>query len=170
MEAVQDLEYCKSYRTRVLLFNEGTTGGTVTFGRYYFDEIRELVGKTILGINVDLGNTSVLDPGNITFDDYTGFAAGMQYQNASKFDLPLFFLNLYNDKKELIVENFPAYLLTGINLNSGINGSNNPAFAKPGKKYIFPLNTKLNIRESYFFGNANLTADNVVISVNFYYI
>lgn len=169
MEAVQDLNYLKSYRTRVLLFDEGTTGGTNTFGRYYFDEIRELVGKTIVGINVDLGNTSALDPGNISFDDYTGFAANFRYQNATKFDLPYFFLNLYNDQKELIMENFPCYALTDVNLNSGINGNANPILTRPGQKYIYPLNTKINVRASYIFGNANLTPDNVVISVTFYY-
>lgn len=157
----------KTFRTRVLLFNEGTTGGTNTFGRYYFDEIRELTGKTIVGFNVDLGNSAATDPGNISFDDYTGFANGFRYQNATKFDLPYFFLNIYNDQKELILENFPCYLATGINLNSGYNNGPGKRF---GTKYIYPINSKINIRESFIFGNANLTPDNVVISVNFYYL
>jgi len=151
----------------VLLFDAATSGGTTTFGRYYFDEIRELSGKRIVGFNVDLGLHQVTSPCNISAKDNTGTVHGQPYQNAYVFDVPNFFLNIYNDQKELILENFPCLLAANYNLNSGINSGGGK---KPGTKYIFPLDTKINIRESYIFGNANLILDNVVISVNFYYI
>lgn len=160
-----NLQAVKTFRTAVLLFDNATTGGTNTFGRYYFDEIRELSGKNIVGFNIDLNPQFGVLPGNISNFDYTHTAAGQPYVIASKFELESFFLNLYNDKKELVLENFPCLLATNLNLNSGNNLT-----PTPGRKRVYPLGTKLNIRESYVYGNANLLPDNVVISVNFYYI
>jgi len=158
-------ECLKIYRTRVLLFDEATTGGTTTFGRYFFDEIRELTDKTIVGFNVNIGQDSVIYYADVPANDYTQTVQGTNMQYATRFDLPYFYLNIYNDKKELIVENFPTLLAANWNLNQQPNVS-----AKHGgTNFIYPLNSKINIRESYVFGNASLTPNNVAISVTFYY-
>ena len=36
---VENIKFTKTFRTKVLLFDEATSGGTTTFGRYYFDDI-----------------------------------------------------------------------------------------------------------------------------------
>lgn len=162
---VENIKFTKTYRTKVLLFNEATSGGTTTFGRYYFDDIRELTGKQIVGFNVDLGYHAVTQPATITDTDQTATAQGLPYINAQVFDLPLLFLNFYNTERELILDNFPALLATGYNLKNATI-----LFGPPlGQRYIFPLDCKLDIRSSYIFGNATLIPDNVVVSINFYY-
>ena len=165
--AGNNYESVKIYRTRVLLFDEATTGGTQTFGRYYFDEIRELNDKLIVGFNVNIGYDSVLYYADISQTDFTQTTQGQNIGYATRFDLPYFYLNIYNDKKELIVENFPALLAANWNLNQQPNFT---LGRHGGTNFIYPLNSKINIKESYFFGNANLTPDNVAISVTFYYI
>jgi hypothetical protein len=164
-QPAQNIKFTKTFRTEVLLFNEATSGGTTTFGRYYFDDIRELNGKQIVGFSVDLGYNAVTRPATITNDDFTQYTQGANYSIATEFDLPALFLNLYNDQKELILDNFPALLATGF------NAKNATIFFGPplGQRYIFPLDCKLDIRSSYIFGNATLIPDNVVVSVNFYY-
>ena len=63
---VENIKFTKTFRTKVLLFDEATSGGTTTFGRYYFDDIRELNGKQIVGFSVDLGYGAVTRPASIT--------------------------------------------------------------------------------------------------------
>jgi hypothetical protein len=162
---VENMNFKKTFRTKVLLFNEGGTGGTTVFGRYYFDDIRELNGKQIVGFSVDLGYDAVTRPASITNADYTNYTQGLAYTNATIFDLPALFLNFYNTEKELILDNFPALLATGYNAKNATI-----LFGPPlGQRYIFPLDCKLDIRSCYIFGNATLIPDNVVVSVNFYY-
>ena len=112
-ELAQNIKFTKTFRTEVLLFNEATNGGTTTFVRYYFNDIIELNGKQIVGFSVDLGYNAVTRPATITNDDFTKFTQGANYSIATEFDLPALFLNLYNDQKELILDNFPALLATG---------------------------------------------------------
>lgn len=162
---VENIKFTKTFRTKVLLFDEATSGGTTTFGRYYFDDIRELNGKQIVGFSVDLGFDAATRPASITNADNTNFAQGLPYINANVFDLPALFLNFYNTEKELILDNFPALLATGYNAKNATI-----IFGPPlGQRYIFPLDCKLDIRSCYIFGNATLIPDNVVVSINFYY-
>ena len=157
-------ECLKTFRTIVRLFENASIGTTNTFGRYYFDEIRELVGKNIVGFNIDLNSQFGFLPGNIPNNDYTLSAQGIPYTYASKFELDKYFLNFYNDKEELILENFPCLLATNLNINSGNNST-----PTPGKKRVYSLNTKIDIRKCFIFGQALSNFSNLVISVNFYY-
>lgn len=170
-QPAQNIKFTKTFRTEVLLFNESTSGGTTTFGRYYFDDIRELNGKQIVGFSVDLGYNAVTRPATITNNNFTQYTQGANYSIATEFDLPALFLNLYNDQKELILDNFPALLATGINTKNAtiFPPKGGPFGISLGQRYIFPLDCKLDIRSSYIFGNATLIPDNVVVSVNFYY-
>lgn len=159
-----NIESLKTFRALVRLFNEPTTGGTNTFGRYYFDEIPQLQNKIIVGFNVDLNPEFGVLPGNLWLYDYTKIVGGLPAYNANAATLAELFLNIYNDRDELIMENFPCLQATSINLNSG-----NWSTPKKGEKKVFPLNTKIKIKQSFIFGNSNFTQNNIVVSINFYY-
>ena len=151
----------KIYRLNVQLFLEAGSGAQ--FGRYYFPEVRELNGKEIVGINVNIGGNAATSLANIVEIDTTNFAQGISYTIADDTALKSFFVNIYNDKKILIMENFPALQLADWN---SLYGSNRTT---KHQRKIYPLNTKLNIRECYIFGDASLAKDNLCISMNFYY-
>lgn len=163
MEALSNPQFKKTFRTTVQMFREATTG-TNAFGRYYFDDIRELYGKNIVGFNVDAGNLNVLYPSNLPPLDKTTFVNGQPlYVAELQLTLQYFYLNLYNDQGELILDNFPCGAATNYNNNYSIP----PRYSK---KNILPLDTKIDIRKSYIFGNfAAIGIDNLGISVNFYY-
>jgi hypothetical protein len=170
MNHLSNPSFLKTFRTTVQMFKDTTTG-TNTFGRYYFDEIRELTGKNIVGFNVDAGDISALFQNNITNQDETVFINNAPlYVAELQLTLQNFYLNFYNENSELIIENFPC--AAAFNYNEFKNyGALYPGLTGFYKfKNIIPLDTKINIRKSYIFGNFSaLGIDNLGISVNFYY-
>ena len=149
------------------MFRDATTG-TNTFGRYYFDEIRELSGKNIAGFNVDAGRINALYANNLPQLDLTTYVNNAPlYVAELQLTLQSFYINFYNENDELIVENFPCGAATNYNEFKPIPVAF-PGFFK--YKNIIPLDTKINIRKSYISGNFSaLGIDNLGISVNFYY-
>jgi hypothetical protein len=167
MDHLSNPQFLKTFRTTVRMFREATTG-TDTFGRYYFDEIRELTGKNIVGFNVDAGNINALFQSNLPQLDLTTFVNNAPlYVAELQLTLQSFYLNFYNENEELIIENFPCAAA------ANYNEVKNFPVLYPGRfkyKNIIPLDTKINIRKSYIFGNFSaLGIDNLGISVNFYY-
>ena len=167
MNHLSNPQFLKTFRTTVQMFRDTTTG-TNTFGRYYFDEIRELTGKNIVGFNVDAGDLNVLYQNNITYQDQTIFINNAPLYIAElQLTLQNFYLNFYNESEELIIENFPCAAAANYNEQKTFPVIY-PGFFK--YKNIIPLDTKINIRKSYIFGNFSaLGIDNLGISVNFYY-
>lgn len=164
MEALSNPKFTKTFRTTVQMFRDPTIGTNV-FGRYYFSEIRELYGKQIVGFNVDPGEFNNFFPYSITSLDFTTFVNNNPLYIADlQIPLKSLFINIYNDKDELIIDNFPAAAATDHNTTTfGVMNIFN-------KKNIIPLDCKIDIRKSYIFGNfAALGIDNLAISVNFYY-
>ena len=151
----------KIYRLNVQLFRE--PGTLTSFGRYYFPEIRELNNKQIVGICVNIGGAAKTDDANIVDVDTTNFLQGINYTIANANSLKNFFLNIYNQEKVLIMENFPCLQLADYNAQYGNNNT-----IKHQRK-IYPLNSKINIRECYIFGDTTTAKANLCVSMNFYY-
>ena len=75
------------------------------------------------------------------------------------------YLTLYNDNNEIIFDQAPLNLFTNYNSNYPQPGTG----LRNGKKQIIPINTKINIRQSYVKGTPGFTAFDTYISFNFYY-
>jgi hypothetical protein len=164
MEALSNPKFTKTFRTTVQMFRD-TTAGTNVFGRYYFNEIRELYGKNIVGFNVDPGEFNNFYPYSIPNPDYTTFVNNNGlYMADLQIPLKNLFINIYNNQDELIIDNFPAAAATNYNTTTfGVMSIFN-------KKNIIPLDCKIDIRKSYIFGNISLLGvDNLAVSINFYY-
>lgn len=131
----------------------------------FFEEQGQLKGKTITGLSIDISppragtqfNFCANDP---TVQTPTGAAAVNTAQSLS-----YMFLTLYNTNEEIIFDQAPLNLFT----------SYNSAYPQPGlglkngKKQIIPLNTPINIRQSYVKGTPGFTLFDSIISFNFYY-
>ena len=128
----------------------------------YFDEQGQLKNKTITGLSVDIG---VPRGGLLQYnlsDNYTNL--GLQKINTAQ-TLSYMYLTLYNDNNEIIFDQAPLNLFTNYNSNYPQPGTG----LRNGKKQIIPINTKINIRQSYVKGTPGFTAFDTYISFNFYY-
>ena len=89
---------------------------------------------------------------------------GLQKINSAE-NLSYMYLTLYNNNNEIIFDNTPLNLFTSYNSNYALPNTGQ----RNGKKQIIPLNTKINIRQSYVKGTPGFTDFNSIISFNFYY-
>jgi hypothetical protein len=163
--AGNNIEAVKAKRIVVNLFdNTGTN--TNVFGQYFFDEYPELNNKTIVGIkfNSSEGQSqgSFFDFSNFT--TYIDNNIGLPVAYAAEGEANYLMLNLFNEKNELILQNFPLNSFN-TNLRQPIGGAPNTN----GK--IKPFNTKLNLKASYIFSTFQFTATNpIAVSLTFYYL
>jgi hypothetical protein len=128
----------------------------------YFEEQGQLKDKTITGLSVDIGvPRNPPDQFNLS-DNYTNL--GLQKINSAE-DLSYMYLTIYNTNDEIIIDQAPLNLFTSYNSNYPLPNSGQ----RNGKKQIIPLNTKINIRQSYVKGTPGYTKFNSFISFNFYY-
>lgn len=154
-------EAVKFKRVVINLFDENGAASTSVFGKYYFNEYPELNNKTIVGIrfNSDGANQSDDFGGVQTYNDNNiGIKSAYINEGVAKYLL----VNLFNQDNELILQNFPLNLM-------------NPTLSNPNSKQngkITPLNTKLNLKNSYISTTASLAALVIPISVSFtfYYL
>jgi len=150
-------EITKHYRIDVLI-PPIALGGQIQPN--YFPDANFLEGKTITGINIDIGfliggtgnnlPTLLKTPqGDALITDIT--------------QLRYFYLTLYNTNNEIIFDMTPAVFFTNFNQNypNRTNATN--------KKNIIPLNTKLDIRKCFVRGVPGLTTVLSVISINLFY-
>ena len=128
----------------------------------FFDEQGQLKGKIITGISIDIGvGRNNATQFNLS-DNYTNL--GLQKINSAE-NLAYMYLTLYNENQEIIFDKTPLNLFTNYNSN----------YPKPntglinGKKQIIPVNTKINIKQSYVQSTPGFTAFNTYISFNFFY-
>ena len=128
----------------------------------FFDEQGQLKGKTITGISIDIG-VSRSNPTQFNLsDNYTNL--GLQKINTAE-SLAYMYLTLYNENQEIIFDKTPLNLFTSYNLNYPQPNTG----LRNGKKQIIPVNTKINIKQSYVQGTPGFTLFGSYISFNFYY-
>ena len=131
----------------------------------FFEEQGQLKGKTITGISIDIAPPRSGTQFNIAPTDPTVVTNLGAPAINSAVDLSYMYLTLYNENQEIIFDQAP------LNLFSGYNS----AYPQPGlglrngKKQIIPVNTKINIKQSYVKGTPGFTLFNSIISFNFYY-
>lgn len=128
----------------------------------YFEEQGQLKDKTITGLSIDIGVPRNPPLQFNLSDNYTNI--GLQKLNSAQ-TLSYMYLTLYNTNDEIIFDQAPLNLFTGYNSNYPLPNTGQ----RNGKKQIIPLNTKINIRQSYVKSTPGFTAFNSVISFNFYY-
>jgi hypothetical protein len=128
----------------------------------YFEEQGQLKNKTITGLSIDIGVPRNPPLQFNLSDNYTNI--GLQTINSAD-NLSYMYLTLYNTNNEIIFDQAPLNLFTSYNSNYALPNTGQ----RNGKKQIIPLNTKINIRQSYVKGTPGFTAFNSVISFNFYY-
>jgi hypothetical protein len=128
----------------------------------YFEEQGQLKDKTITGLSIDIGVPRNPPLQFNLSDNYTNI--GLQTLNSAQ-TLSYMYLTLYNTNDEIIIDQAPLNLFTGYNSNYPLPNTGQ----RNGKKQIIPLNTKINIRQSYVKSTPGFTAFNSVISFNFYY-
>jgi len=131
----------------------------------FFPEEGQLKGKTITGLSIDIappraGTQFNFCANDVTVQTPTGAAA---VNNAES--LSYMYLTLYNTNEEIIFDSTPLNLFSNYNSNypqPGLGLIN-------GKKQIIPMNTPINIRQSFVKGTPGFTLFNSIISFNFYY-
>jgi len=150
----------KIYRLRIPLFVEA---GTTTLNQqYFFPETPELKGKTITGISIDIAPPRFGAQYNIAANDTS--ESGAPAINTAE-SLSYMYLTLYDENQQIIFDTTPLNLFS--NYNSDY--PNATGGVKGGKKQIIPVNTKINIKQSYVKGTPGFTLFNSIISFNFYY-
>ncbi len=128
----------------------------------FFEEQGQLKGKTITGISIDIAPPRSGTRFNIAANDTS--ESGAPAINTAE-SLSYMYLTLYDENQQIIFDTTP------LNLFSGYNS----AYPQPnlglinGKKQIIPVNTKINIKQSYVKGTPGFTLFNSIISFNFYY-
>jgi hypothetical protein len=154
-------EAVKFKRVVINLFDNNGAASNNVFGKYYFNEYPELNNKTIVGIRFNSNGSNANDDFfavSTYTDNNIGIDASYIPESVAKFLL----VNLFNRDNELILQNFPLNLMnpTLSNVNSKQNGK------------ITPLNTKLNLKNSYIQTTAALTSLVVktAVSFTFYYL
>jgi len=178
-----NIEFVKALRVNIQLYTQNANNN-IPNAQYFFPEIPELNGKTIVGIKLNAGTDVLVDPvGNIDalFDLpqtlLTENTQGIQQEVAGprgvtdpiQFDIDKFlFLTLYNDKHQQVLSNYPVhdlasynYTIAGSYIDYGIMGK------------IRGFNTKVNLKESYITSSVILStiATNPLIACfTFYYI
>lgn len=160
-----NIEAVKAKRVVVNLFdNIGTN--TNVFGKYFFDEYPELNSKTIVGIKFNT-NYEGVDQG--FYFDFSNLATnrdnniGINANYAGEETARDLMLNLFNEKNELILQNFP---LNSLNSNISFIPPNQYLGGK-----IKPIYTKLNLKASYIFSTSLFTVSNPrAVSLTFYYL
>jgi len=155
-----NIEAAKAKRIVINLFD--TTGvNTNVFGKYYFDEYPELNNKIIVGIkfNSNLGDNQVYSNDFAQFRTYADNNIGKFAIYADDATAQNLMLNLFNEKNELILQNFPLNSLNPPITNINVAGK------------IKPFNTKLNLKASYIFSTLLFSAtDPTSVSLTFYYL
>jgi hypothetical protein len=133
----------------------------------FFEEQGQLKGKTITGLSVDIAQDRASLQWNFASNDptaVTGF--GVPNVNNAQ-SLSYMYLTLYNTNDEIIIDQAPLNLFSNWNANYPQPGPLNPA--RNGKKQVIPMNTHINIRQSFVKGTPGFTLFNSIISFNFYY-
>lgn len=128
----------------------------------FFDEQGQLKGKTITGISIDIAPPRAGTQYNIAANDTS--ESGAPAINTAE-SLSYMYLTLYDENQQIIFDTTPLNLFSGYNSNypqPGIGAIN-------GKKQIIPVNTKINIKQSYVKGTPGFSLFNSIISFNFYY-
>jgi len=133
----------------------------------FFEEQGQLKDKTITGISIDIAQDRAGLQWNIASTDPTATTSlGVPSVNNAQ-SLSYMYLTLYNTNDEIIIDQAPLNLFSNWNANYPQPGPLNPA--KNGKKRIIPMNTKINIRQSFVKGTPGFTLFNSIVSFNFYY-
>lgn len=127
--------------------------------RFYFPDIPELNDVQIVGIEAHMTR-----PVGLLFGDlfYTSTSTNF-------WTVPLIqysFINLVNNNNELIIQNFPAiglFNVTALNPNVQI-----ASVQKSGK--IFPIYSKLNLRQCYIYIANFIATETAIASFTFYHL
>lgn len=154
-------EAVKFKRVVINLFDGNGAASTSVFGKYYFNEYPELNNKTIVGIRFNSNGLNSSDD-FVSINTYNDNNIGIQSAYINEGIAKYLLVNLFNQDNELILQNLPLNLL-------------NPTLSNPNSKQngkITPLNTKLNLKNSYISTTASLTALVIPIAVSFtfYYL
>jgi hypothetical protein len=132
----------------------------------FFPEEGQLTGKIITGLSIDIApprNPPLqfnFPANDVTVKTPTGAAAVNTAESLS-----YMYLTLYNTNEEIIFDSTPLNLFSGYNSNYPQPG----AGVRNSKKQIIPMNTPINIRQSFVKGTPGFTLFNSIISFNFYY-
>jgi hypothetical protein len=150
-------EITKQYRIEVLL-PPVAVNGPITPN--YFPDANFLQGKTITGINIDIGDFIAFTGNNLPQTTRTPEGLALI---ADRIQLRYLYLTLYNTNNEIIFDMTPAMFFA--------NWNDNYPNKVPGtrKKNIIPLNTKLDIRKCYVRGVPGLSNTLTVVSINLFY-
>lgn len=175
-----NIECVKALRVNIQLYDLDSNNDQPNT-RYYFPEMPELNGKTIVGIKLNAGTDITIDPaGNADalFDlpDYllTENTQGIEQEVAgprgvtSTFQVDIdkyLFLTVYNDKHEQVLSNYPvhdlaSYKYSGSTIDYSIMGR------------VRPFETKINLKECYVFSSGVLSSICVkplIAAFTFYY-
>jgi hypothetical protein len=177
-----NIECVKALRVNINLY-ERNSNNNLPNAQYFFPEIPELNGKTIVGIKLNAGTDVLINPvGNIDslFDLpnvlFTENSQGILQDVAgprgvsSTYQInidPYLFLTVYNDKQQQILCNYPVHDLAAYNYR--LSGSYID-YNIMGK--VRPFDTKINLKESYISSSIILSTivDNPLIACfTFYY-
>jgi len=151
-------EITKQYRIEVLL-PPVAINGPITPN--YFPDANFLQGKTITGINIDIGYLIAFEGNNLptlinTPQGQAVICDTIQLRNL--------YVTLYNTNNEIIFDMTPAMFFANFNRNYP-----NRALGTR-KKHIIPLNTQLDIRKCYVRGIPGLSGSQLsVVSINLFY-
>jgi hypothetical protein len=176
-----NIESVKALRVNIQLYKQDSNNDQPNT-QYFFPEIPELNGKTIVGIKLNAGTDVLIDPvGNIDslFDlpdfiltentqGFTQEVAGPRGVGTTySIDIDKYlFLTLYNDKNEQIICNYPVHDLASYNYN-------NVSIDYSIMGRIRPFNTKINLKQSYVFSSGVLSTICIrplIAAFTFYYI
>jgi hypothetical protein len=127
----------------------------------FFEEQGQLKNKTITGLHIDIGPPRAGTQFNLS-DNFSN--PGLNTINSAD-SLSYMYLTLYNENEEIIFDQAPLNLFTNYNSQYPQPGLS----IIGGKKRIIPMNTKINIRQSFVKSTPGFTAFDSVISFNFYY-
>lgn len=178
-----NIESVKALRVNIQLYKQDTYNDQPNT-QYFFPEIPELNGKTIVGIKLNAGTDVLIDPvGNIdSFFDLPDFiltenAQGFTQEVAGprgvtstyQIDIDRYlFLTLYNDKHQQVICNYPVHDLAMYNYRIPGSYIDRDIMGK-----IRPFNTKINLKESFVFSSAVLSTICIrplIAAFTFYYI
>lgn len=173
-------ECIKAIRVNIQLYEQNANNDQPNT-RYYFPEVPELNGKTIVGIKLNAGTDITTDPvGNLDalFDLpdtlLTENTQGILQEVAGprgitstyQIDVDKYlFLTVYNDKHEQVLSNYPVHDLAGYNYQPG-----SIDYSIMGR--IRPFETKINIKECFVFSSGVLSTICVyplIAAFTFYY-
>ena len=157
-----NLESVKAKRINLNLFDD--SGNSQLYGRYFFNEYPDLIDKKIVGIkwNRNLGQSQDNGADFDLYSDYTTNNLGYGVYYVDDLYAKSLFINFYNNKKELIIQNFPV---------TSLDQPQGGVFSTEKSGKIPAFDVKLDLKSSYVFVTQIYSPlDKLSLSLTFYYL